>query len=92
MGGLRLGVLLWFSVLSFENVILSVKNDARKGARSYLQINGCSAIVTGGTGGMGEATVRRLHAAGAQMVGGRAELKQPRGPLEGLPGYGLPVR
>jgi NAD(P)-dependent dehydrogenase (short-subunit alcohol dehydrogenase family) len=57
-----------------------------------MQISGCSAIVTGGTGGMGEATVRRLYAAGAQMVGGRAELKQPGGPLEGLPGYGLPVR
>jgi NAD(P)-dependent dehydrogenase (short-subunit alcohol dehydrogenase family) len=27
-----------------------------------MQISGCSAVVTGGTGGMGEATVRRLHA------------------------------
>jgi len=33
-----------------------------------MQISGCSAIVTGGTGGMGEATVRRLHAAGAKVV------------------------
>jgi NAD(P)-dependent dehydrogenase (short-subunit alcohol dehydrogenase family) len=33
-----------------------------------MQISGCSAIVTGGTGGMGEATVRRLHAAGARVV------------------------
>ena len=33
-----------------------------------MQISGCSAVVTGGTGGMGEATVRRLHAAGASVV------------------------
>jgi NAD(P)-dependent dehydrogenase (short-subunit alcohol dehydrogenase family) len=33
-----------------------------------MQISGCSAVVTGGTGGMGEATVRRLHAAGARVV------------------------
>ncbi|WP_306320060.1 MULTISPECIES: SDR family oxidoreductase [unclassified Streptomyces] len=33
-----------------------------------MQISGCSAIVVGGTGGLGEATVRRLHAAGAQVV------------------------
>jgi len=33
-----------------------------------MQISGCSAVVTGGTGGMGEATVRRLHAAGAKVV------------------------
>jgi NAD(P)-dependent dehydrogenase (short-subunit alcohol dehydrogenase family) len=33
-----------------------------------MQISGCSAIVVGGTGGMGEATVRRLHAAGARVV------------------------
>src|ERR1700745_3313232 len=33
-----------------------------------MQISGCSAIVVGGTGGMGEATVRRLHAAGANVV------------------------
>jgi len=33
-----------------------------------MQIRGCSAIVTGGTGGMGEATARRLHAAGARVV------------------------
>ena len=33
-----------------------------------MRISGCSAIVTGGTGGMGEATVRRLHAAGARVV------------------------
>jgi NAD(P)-dependent dehydrogenase (short-subunit alcohol dehydrogenase family) len=33
-----------------------------------MQINGCAAIVVGGTGGLGEATVRRLHAAGAKVV------------------------
>jgi NAD(P)-dependent dehydrogenase (short-subunit alcohol dehydrogenase family) len=33
-----------------------------------MQISGSSAVVVGGTGGMGEATVRRLHAAGAHVV------------------------
>ena len=33
-----------------------------------MQINGCSALVVGGAGGLGEATVRRLHAAGAKVV------------------------
>ncbi|TDD86057.1 SDR family NAD(P)-dependent oxidoreductase [Actinomadura darangshiensis] len=33
-----------------------------------MQIEGSSAIVTGGAGGLGEATVRRLHAAGAKVV------------------------
>ncbi|WP_405864277.1 SDR family NAD(P)-dependent oxidoreductase [Streptomyces sp. NBC_00005] len=33
-----------------------------------MQITGSSAIVVGGTGGLGEATVRRLHAAGAKVV------------------------
>jgi NAD(P)-dependent dehydrogenase (short-subunit alcohol dehydrogenase family) len=33
-----------------------------------MQINGSSALVVGGTGGLGEATVRRLHAAGAKVV------------------------
>jgi NAD(P)-dependent dehydrogenase (short-subunit alcohol dehydrogenase family) len=33
-----------------------------------MQISGSSAVVVGGTGGMGEATVRRLHAAGARVV------------------------
>ncbi|KJF23940.1 3-hydroxyacyl-CoA dehydrogenase [Rhodococcus sp. ACPA4] len=33
-----------------------------------MQINGCSAIVVGGTGGLGEATVRRLHSEGAKVV------------------------
>ncbi len=33
-----------------------------------MQISGCSAIVVGGTGGLGEATVRRLHAAGAKVL------------------------
>ncbi|MCT9079597.1 SDR family NAD(P)-dependent oxidoreductase [Streptomyces fulvoviolaceus] len=33
-----------------------------------MQIAGSSAIVVGGAGGLGEATVRRLHAAGATVV------------------------
>jgi NAD(P)-dependent dehydrogenase (short-subunit alcohol dehydrogenase family) len=33
-----------------------------------MEISGSSAIVVGGTGGLGEATVRRLHAAGATVV------------------------
>lgn len=33
-----------------------------------MQISGSAAVVVGGTGGMGEATVRRLHAAGARVV------------------------
>jgi NAD(P)-dependent dehydrogenase (short-subunit alcohol dehydrogenase family) len=33
-----------------------------------MQIDGSSAIVVGGAGGLGEATVRRLHAAGAKVV------------------------
>ncbi|WP_030597991.1 SDR family NAD(P)-dependent oxidoreductase [Streptomyces fulvoviolaceus] len=33
-----------------------------------MQIAGSSAIVVGGAGGLGEATVRRLHAAGAAVV------------------------
>lgn len=33
-----------------------------------MEISGASAIVVGGAGGLGEATVRRLHAAGAKVV------------------------
>jgi NAD(P)-dependent dehydrogenase (short-subunit alcohol dehydrogenase family) len=33
-----------------------------------MQISGSSAVVVGGTGGMGQATVRRLHEAGAHVV------------------------
>ena len=33
-----------------------------------MRISGSSAVVVGGAGGLGEATVRRLHAAGAQVV------------------------
>jgi|SRR5277367_5213894 len=33
-----------------------------------MRISGSSAIVVGGAGGLGEATVRRLHAAGAKVV------------------------
>src|SRR6202041_486305 len=51
-----------------ENAILLSKRDTSKTGRACMQISGCAAIVTGGTGGMGEATVRRLHAAGAKVV------------------------
>jgi NAD(P)-dependent dehydrogenase (short-subunit alcohol dehydrogenase family) len=33
-----------------------------------MQISGCSAVVVGGTGGLGEATVRELHSTGAKVV------------------------
>ena len=33
-----------------------------------MQLSGSSAVVVGGAGGLGEATVRRLHGAGAQVV------------------------
>ncbi len=33
-----------------------------------MQVRGSSAIVVGGAGGLGEATVRRLHAAGSKVV------------------------
>lgn len=33
-----------------------------------MQISGSSAVVVGGAGGLGEATVRRLHAGGAKVV------------------------
>lgn len=33
-----------------------------------MQISGSSAVVSGGAGGLGEATVRQLHAAGAKVV------------------------
>ncbi|MFI0350313.1 SDR family NAD(P)-dependent oxidoreductase [Actinomadura sp. 9N407] len=33
-----------------------------------MEISGSSAVVVGGAGGLGEATVRRLHAAGAHVV------------------------
>jgi NAD(P)-dependent dehydrogenase (short-subunit alcohol dehydrogenase family) len=33
-----------------------------------MQLSGSSALVVGGAGGLGEATVRRLHGAGAQVV------------------------
>jgi NAD(P)-dependent dehydrogenase (short-subunit alcohol dehydrogenase family) len=35
---------------------------------ALMQLNGSSAVVVGGAGGLGEATVRRLHAAGASVV------------------------
>src|ERR1700720_4142305 len=35
---------------------------------NHMHISGSSAIVVGGTGGLGEATVRRLHRAGAKVV------------------------
>jgi len=40
--------------------------SCKKGNR--IHVSGSSAIVVGGTGGFGEATVRRLHGAGAKVV------------------------
>lgn len=42
-----------------------------------MQISGSSAVVVGGAGGLGEATVRRLHGAGAKVV--VADLADDRG-------------
>ncbi len=42
-----------------------------------MQISGSSALVAGGAWGLGEATARRLHADGAQVV--IADLNQERG-------------
>jgi NAD(P)-dependent dehydrogenase (short-subunit alcohol dehydrogenase family) len=42
-----------------------------------MDINGCSALVAGGASGLGEATVRALHAAGAAVV--IADLNAERG-------------
>ena len=38
------------------------------GRRGRVELNGASALVTGGAGGLGEATVRRLAAGGAKVV------------------------
>src|SRR5246127_5967973 len=35
---------------------------------NHMDISGSSAIVVGGTGGLGEATARELHGAGAKVV------------------------
>ena len=45
---------------------LSESASCKKG--NHMQIAGSSAIVVGGAGGLGEATVRRLHGAGAKVV------------------------
>ena len=37
---------------------------------NHMQIAGSSAIVLGGAGGLGEATVRRLHGAGDNYLNG----------------------
>jgi 3-hydroxyacyl-CoA dehydrogenase / 3-hydroxy-2-methylbutyryl-CoA dehydrogenase len=42
-----------------------------------MQINGAGALIAGGASGLGEATARRLHAAGAKIV--IADLDQQRG-------------
>src|SRR3982074_1829759 len=52
------GMRMLFS--QFESV------SCKKG--NHMQIAGSAAIVVGGTGGLGEATVRRLHGAGAKVV------------------------
>ena len=50
--------------------------DCKRG-QTVMQISGNSAVVVGGAGGLGEATVRRLHAAGAKVV--VADLADDRG-------------
>ncbi len=42
-----------------------------------MQINGTTALITGGASGLGEATARRLHAAGANVV--LVDLQQDKG-------------
>src|SRR5437764_7402044 len=49
------------TLFSYPRVLIAIRGTA-------MQISGSSAIVVGGTGGLGEATVRRLHAAGAKVV------------------------
>src|SRR6476469_8418555 len=46
---------------------------------NHMQIAGSSAIVVGGAGGLGEATVRRLHGAGAKVVVADLADVAPRG-------------
>src|SRR5829696_7035189 len=40
----------------------------RPGASNLMNIEGAGAVVSGGASGLGAATVRRLHAAGAKVV------------------------
>src|SRR5258708_38520100 len=50
---------------------LSEREACKRGKpreESIVEISGSSAVVVGGTGGLGQATVRRLHAAGAKVV------------------------
>lgn len=58
-----------------------------------MQIGGSAAIVVGGAGGLGEATVRRLHAAGAKVV--IADLADDQGKLperrSHSPGWGAAI-
>src|SRR5690606_28272584 len=35
---------------------------------SYMDINGKTAVITGGASGLGEATVRKLHSMGAKIA------------------------
>jgi len=43
-------------------------SSARPSMNRLMRISGSAAIVVGGAGGLGEATVRQLHAAGASVV------------------------
>src|ERR1700753_4164358 len=47
-------------------ILAAVREDPEQGGR--VEINGSSALVVGGAGGFGEATVRRLVEAGAKVV------------------------
>lgn len=49
-------------------MLFSLIKSASCNKGNDMQIAGSSAIVVGGAGGLGEATVRRLHDAGAKVV------------------------
>src|SRR5579884_72434 len=56
------------SIRSDMRTLFSPYESTRCKKGNRMQISGSSALVVGGAGGLGEATVRRLHAAGAQVV------------------------
>jgi NAD(P)-dependent dehydrogenase (short-subunit alcohol dehydrogenase family) len=49
-------------------MLFSQSESTRCKKGNHMQITGSSALVVGGAGGLGEATVRRLHGAGAKVV------------------------
>jgi NAD(P)-dependent dehydrogenase (short-subunit alcohol dehydrogenase family) len=55
-------------MVMFMRMLFSQQESANRKEEAGMQISGSSAVVVGGAGGLGEATVRRLHAAGAAVV------------------------